>query len=396
LGVGNKLKKSQMKNKILVLILTLISIIGYGQQQNENILYVVDSIPVIEDPKEGFGTLNENEIDRLEVIEDEKMIELTGYKNIDKIIYIFTKSYVDRPDSIKSIPTTNLMVKENGTWYFKGATNPYTGPFIDYYLNGNKQGEGFLYNGRLKGKRLKYYLNGNVSDDTEYENGIANGIEKLFYEDGTLKQKGILKKGKEIGVWEVYHPNGQLKQQSTFNVNGKMDGEAITYYSTGKIKRKNTFVNGVYQKDKVNDKLIDYYNDSQELYKQANYKGAIKKLNKALELDSTWADGYFSRGTMKLNDFQFDEAIKDFDKTLEIEPYFTNAYANRAFAVIRKYEFGDYRTLSNSKYTHVIASKEIQIPKEDLNKICEDLNKAVYLGDDSWMVLEAIEKHCKK
>ena len=42
-----------MKNKILILLLTFSSIIGFGQ--NENILYVVDSIPVIEEPKEGFG-----------------------------------------------------------------------------------------------------------------------------------------------------------------------------------------------------------------------------------------------------------------------------------------------------------------------------------------------------
>jgi len=38
-----------MKNKILILLLTLSSIIGFGQE--EKILYVVDSIPVIEEPK---------------------------------------------------------------------------------------------------------------------------------------------------------------------------------------------------------------------------------------------------------------------------------------------------------------------------------------------------------
>ena len=193
----------------------------------------------------------------------------------------------------------------------------------------------------------------------------------------------------------MYHPNGQLKQRTNF-VNGKMDGESISYYSTGEIKGKSVYKNGIYQKDKTNDKLFKLYNESQELYKQVNYKGAIKKLDKALELEPNWADGYFARATMKLNDFQFDEAIIDFNKTLEIEPYFTNAYSNRAFAILRKYELGNGRTLSKSKDIKVIASKETEIPESERTKICADLKKAISLGDDNWMVLEALEKHCKE
>ncbi len=384
-----------MKNRILILLLTLLPIICFSQNQDENVLYVVDSIPVIEEPKEGFGTLTENEIDNVVVVKDKKVMESSGYKDLDGIIYVFTKEYVKRPDSIKAIPTTKLMTKKNGTWYLKNNPTPYSGKFIDYYLTGKKQGEGILFNGKLKGKRLLYYLNGNASDEIEYENGLSNGTEKRFYEDGTLMQKGNFKNGKEIGIWEMYHPNGQLKQQTNF-VDGKMDGESVSYYSTGELKGKNVYKNGVYQKDKVNDKLFKLYNESQELYKQVNYKGAIKKLDKALDLDSNWAEGYFARGTMKLNDFQFDEAIKDFDKTLEIEPYFTNAYSNRAFAILRKHELGNGRTISKTKDIQIIASKETKIPKSELDKICADLNKAVSLGDDNWMVLEALEEHCRE
>jgi len=384
-----------MKNKILILLLTILPIIGFSQNQNENVLYVVDSIPIIEEPKEGFGTLTENEIDRVEVVKNKEAIEKAGYKDLDGIIYVFTKEYAKRPDSIRTIPTTKLMTKKNGTWYLKDSSKPYSGRFIDYYLTGKKQGEGTLFNGKLKGKRLMYHINGNVSDEIEYENGLSNGTEKRFYKDGTLMQKGEFKNGQEIGIWEMYHPNGQLKQQTNF-VNGKMDGESVSYYSTGETKGKNVYKNGIYQKDKVNDKLFELYNESQELYKQVNYKGAIKKLDKALELDPNWADGYFARATMKLNDFQFDEAIIDFNKTLEIEPYFTNAYSNRAFAILRKYELGNGRTISKSKDVQIIASKETEIPESERTKICADLKKAISLGDDNWMVLEAIEKHCNE
>ena len=253
-----------------------------------------------------------------------------------------------------------------------------------------------MFNGKLKGKHLLYYINGNVSDEIEYENGISNGLEQRFYDDRTLMQKGSFKNGKEIGIWKMYHPNGQLKQRTTFNENGKMDGVSVSYYSTGNEKGKNIYVNGVYQKDKINDKLFKLYNDSQKLYKQLNHKAAIKKLDKALELDLSWSEGYFVRGTMKLNNFQFDDAIKDFNKTLEIEPYFTNAYSNRAFAILRKHELGNGRTLSKTKDIQIIASKETEIPKSELTKICADLKKAVSLGDNNWLVLEALEKHCKE
>ncbi|MFV9482307.1 hypothetical protein ACNI3T_00640 [Christiangramia sp. ASW11-125] len=383
-----------MNNKILILLFTMISVIGKAQNSNENVLYIVDSIPIIEEPKEGFGTLSEKEIDRVEVLKNKEAIESTKFKNVDGIIYVFTKAYSKRSDSIKAIPSTKLMTKKNGSWYLDESQEPYTGPFIDYYLNGKIQGQGYLDKGKLKGSRLLYHLNGEVSDKINYRNGISNGLEQRFYEDGTLMQEGNFKNGNESGVWKMFHPNGQLKQTSTF-INGKMDGESISYYSTGEIKGKNAYENGVYQKDKVNDKLFELYNESQELYRKVDYKGAIKKLNQALELESNWAEGYFARGTMKLNDFQFDEAIKDFNKTLEIEPYFTNAYGNRAFAYMRKYELGDSRELSDVNGIKVMASKEVEIPDNDLEKICSDLNKAIELGDNNSMVIEAMEKYCQ-
>jgi hypothetical protein len=131
-----------MKNTIPILLLTFWSLIGFGQ--NEKILYVVDSIPIIEEPKEGFGTLTENEIDNVVVVKDKKVMANAGYNDLDGITYVFTKEYVKRPDSIKVIPTTKSMTKKNGTWYLKNSTTPYSGKFIDYYLTGTKQGEGIF------------------------------------------------------------------------------------------------------------------------------------------------------------------------------------------------------------------------------------------------------------
>src|SRR5690606_3732847 len=113
-------------------ILFFTSLICFGQNQEEKVLYIVDSIPIIEEPKEGFGILSQDEIDKIEVLTEKKSIEAKGYKDLDKIIYVFTKEYSQRPDSIKSIPTTLKMERKNGKWFLNNDSKPYSGKFIDY------------------------------------------------------------------------------------------------------------------------------------------------------------------------------------------------------------------------------------------------------------------------
>ena len=382
-----------MKKKLSIILLILCN--SFSQGQNEKALFVVDSIPIIEEPKKD-NTLSQDEINNVVTITKRQTLDSLGYNELDKVIYVFTKAYMSRPDSIKSIPSTGIMENKNGTWYLRKSTAPYSGRFIDYYMNGKKQGQGFLFNGKLKGNRKMFYSNGNVSDDIEYENGIANGLEKRYYEDGTLKQEGIMKNQKEIGTWKSYHPNGQIEKLTTFNNNGKVNGESISYYSTGNIKSSFKYKDGKYIKDKNFDKFYKLYNDGQENFKLGNFKSAIKKYSKCIELNPTSADAYFARGTANLNEFDYEWAISDFNKTLEIEPYFTNAYANRAFVIIRKYEFANSRKISKMQGVTIMASKKAAtIPENDKIKICKDLKKAVSLGDKNWMVLDALKKHCQ-
>ena len=388
--------KITMKYTILILLLALTSLKGFCQDSNERILFIVDSIPVINEPEKGFGSLSEKEIDRVDIIADKNFITSNGYNNVDKIMYVFTKEYAQRPDSIKKIPTTNLMIKKSGTWYLKNAQKPYSGPFIDYYLNGKIQGQGILNNGKLQGKRLLYHLNGNISDQLEYENGLSSGLEKRYYEDGTLKQEGVIKHDKKIGIWKAFHPNGQLKNLTPFDEAGKINGKSISYYSTGNIKSSYEYKNGTYLKDKILDKIYKVYNEGQAHYKVGNFKSAIKKYTKCIELDASLADAYFARGTARLNEFEYESAKEDFDRVIEIEPYFTNAYANRAFVTIRKYEFANSREIKGMKGVKIMASKKAVIPEEEKTLVCEDLKKAVGLGDNSWMTLDTLKNNCKK
>ena len=355
-------------------------------------MFIVDSIPVIDDPEES-DTISPIDIADITVIKNKDSLNRLGYGQFDGAMYIFTKEYRNRPDSLKQIPSTRQMEQKNGVWFFH--SNPYTGRFIDYYYSGRKQGEGIFINGKVSGHRKIFYQNGKVSAERDYKDGIENGFEIEYYENGSMKQKGEFVNGKENGIWDMYFPNGQLKQRSNF-INGEMEGETTVYYSTGKVLAVEVTKNGKTTPDKRIEKIEQLLSKGHQSNKEGDYKNAIKNYSKAIELDSTYADAYFSRGTVKLNDFQFDEAIADFDKALKYEPYMAYALSNRAFARIRKYQFANGRTLSKNNDVTVLASPDkVSIPAEEQQKICDDLQKAIFLGDKTKMIMEALSNYCQ-
>lgn len=239
-----------------------------------------------------------------------------------------------------------------------------------------------------------YFQNGHLSMERNYSKGLENGLEKEYYEDGSLRQKGEFVNGKEEGIWELYFPNGQVKQRSVFK-NGNMEGETTIYYSTGKILAVEIARNGKTIPDKRLDKINQAMRKGHTSNKEGNYKIAIKYYSKAIQLDSTYSEAYFARGTVKLNNFQFDEAILDFDKALKFEPYFERALSNRAFARIRKYQFGSSRKLSKSDEVTVLASKEnFVVPECELAIICNDLELAIFLGVKNKMIINALQEFC--
>lgn len=379
-------------------MLILFPLFSFGQENNLPLreVYVVDSIPIIEEPEEGFNTLSESLIHEIIVVNDKEELKKLGFGQMDRAIYIFTKAYANRPEEIKAIPTTMKMDRKNGAWYLKGADSPYSGKFIDYYITGNKEGEGTFKNGLVEGLRTKYYPNGNVSLERNYKAGFEHGREKEYYEDGTLKQTGVFENFKETGRWESYFSNGQLKQTINFE-NGVMVGEAVVYYSTGQIKTKQVFKMGKPELNKNRKKLIKQYNQGLEYDRTGNFKGSIKSYSKCIVQDTTFVEAYFARGTAKLNNLQFDEALKDFTKAVKIEPLFKEAYSNRAFSIIRKYQIGNGRVLKKNSNVTVLASEStFDIPENELKLICNDLNLAVSLGDKSRTVLLAVDEYCKK
>ncbi|NCU06042.1 MAG: tetratricopeptide repeat protein [Chitinophagaceae bacterium] len=379
-----------IKYIVLVFGMVLLNQYSVGQGQ-ENIIYVIDSIPVVDDPQDG-DEIVETDIADIRVIINKDTLKMLGYDRFDRAIFIFTTEYRQRPEDQKQIPSSKQMERKNSVWHFRGY--PYTGKFIDYYYSGRKQGDGTFLNGKVEGLRRMYHQNGQLSLERNYSAGIEHGLEKEYYEDGTLKQKGEFVNGIEEGIWQMYFPNGQVKQQSTLRA-GNIEGETIVYYSTGKVLAVEITKNGKTSPDKRLAKVNEAMNKGHADSQRGDYKAAIKKYSKAIELDSSNAEAYFARGTAKLNDFQFNEAILDFDKALVFEPYFEKALSNRAFTRIRKYQFGSGRKLSESNAVTVLASKDNPgIPEHELAIICNDLQQAIFLGDKGKMILDAVKEYC--
>lgn len=362
-----------------------------GQAAEPKVAYVIDSIPVVQDPEKGDDILNDDVSD-LRIVRNKDSLKLLGYEKFDAVSFIFTKAYRERPDSIKMIPSTKSMQKKDGLWLFNGT--PYTGRIINYYYSGRRQAEGNLANGKVSGVDIFYYQNGHKSLEREYREGRSNGLEREYYLDGSLRQEGHYIDGKEEGVWKMYYPNGQVKLSDNYK-SGELVDTAVRYYSTGIVRSRVIIKNGKAISDPNLAKLGQLMEKSDEKNKEGDVRAAIDYATKAIQKDSTYADAYFSRGTLKLNDLRFDEAIADLDKALTIEPFMEVALTNRAFARIRKYQFSGSRSLSKNKDIEVRAARDkVDLPPVDVEKICSDLGKAVLLGDKSDMIKEALSNYC--
>jgi antitoxin component YwqK of YwqJK toxin-antitoxin module len=364
-------KSSQLMKKLLLSVFTIISFVAYGQGTEERVLYVVDSIAVVNDPGEEEGTLTESDIETLTVVTNKADIEKHGSKDFDKIIFIITKEYAKRPVELRNIATVKQMERKTGKWYLKGFSTPYSGQFVDYYLNGKKQGDGILKAGVLEGLRTVYNPDGTTSYFRYYVNGVETGESKEYFQNGKLHQEGAYKNGKEDGLWKEWYSTGQLKRQTEFK-----EGKVLS--------------------TKEDEKFHSLFSKGIQLFNEENYVGAIKNYDKAIELNPNYSDVYFHRSRAYLHDLKFDQALVDCDKAIELEPMYREAYSNRAFVRLRKHELKNSRTLSKSSGVTILATKDkVEIPKDELEKICSDLGKGIQLGDNKPMILDAQKTYCQ-
>jgi tetratricopeptide (TPR) repeat protein len=101
-------------------------------------------------------------------------------------------------------------------------------------------------------------------------------------------------------------------------------------------------------------------------YELHNYETALTYINKAIELDSKYANFYFNRALVQGELQNNSDALQDYSKAIELKPDYAEAYANRGVSNLN---------LGN---------------QEDA---CKDFKKALELGDND--VKSYYLKFCK-
>lgn len=371
----------------LLFACSFVSINVIAQAPNEKMLFVIDSIPIINDMEE-WNQLLQDEIADFNVVRSKDSLKDLGWGQLDGITYIFTKAYRSRPDSIKRIPGLKQMQMQNGAWHFHGS--PYNGTYIDYYNSGGIQNKGVLANGRLNGELTVYFKNGAIKSVSNYKDGILNGVWKDYYINGALMQSREYTNGKSLPTGKIYFVNGQVQNEIKPKRETHHD-TAFAYYSSGKVKQIRLIRNKVLLPDKKADDFNYYMPKFYQSINAGDLKEANKVFFKIWQIDSASPESHFMEGLLMMKEYRFNEAIYAFDQALRVEPLMREAIVHRALARIRKYKYPNPRLLpENYQFPPVLLEDMVNIPENDRQNICKDLQQAKYVDYSEYYLIRLV------
>lgn len=170
--------------------------------------------------------------------------------------------------------------------FYRSAPENYTGIWMDFYDNGQKQSSGMLKNGKQDGLWVSWHENGKKKTEgnyykdektgswtlwnsngfkttqREYEDGIIiNEYEWIYdtYSNGNLMKEGIIIDSKKEGHWIQWYKNGVIMSEGDY-VNGKKTGHWVEFYDN---KRKKS--EGAYYNEKKIGWWTFWYNNGQKI-----------------------------------------------------------------------------------------------------------------------------------
>lgn len=276
-----------------------------------------------------------------------------------------------------SFSQTNIsdLERTEGFWRKIGTETPFTGPFVEYFESGKLKGTGSFKDGLVDGLRIMYNEDGTKRVERSYSAGLSHGMSSEFYDDGKLKQEGEFVKGKEHGIWTIYWQNGNVKAIITFE-NGIQQGDYFEYNEEGTLIKQFYLKDG---KEGYSPEFIALTSQALELNRQFKNKEAIELYDRAIALNPAVAQVYFNRGVAKGQILDFEGSIKDYNKAIELNPEYREAYSNRG----------------NDKINIYTSKGNLQPTEEQVKSACEDLHKAVELGEKAQGIQDLIHVYCK-
>ncbi|MEJ7664280.1 MAG: hypothetical protein WKG07_34540 [Hymenobacter sp.] len=143
------------------------------------------------------------------------------------------------------------------------------GPATAYYESGKVKGKTTYRLGVPTGHGLSYYESGLPKEDIDYASqGRDRKITRYYDAPGQPRQaEEQFKNNRPAGSWRELYPDGKtLRQAETYAANGKLTGERLTYFDSGKVQTRQQFdLNGL-----QTGAGQEYFANGQP-FKEANY-----------------------------------------------------------------------------------------------------------------------------
>ena len=100
-------------------------------------------------------------------------------------------------------------------------------------------------NGLYHEKNTKKLFDGHVQGivNVKIVKGKYDGLYKQFFSSGQLRTKGFYDNGVKNGLWESYHENGTLHSKGIYK-NGFWEGLWVDHYEDGSVRSKGFYRNG--------------------------------------------------------------------------------------------------------------------------------------------------------
>lgn len=302
-----------MKLNLLTLLplalLLLCSATLHAQSPGSKTLFYIDSLPVTEDLDADDNTLLSSDIAVYRKITSKDTIAQLGIKDMDTVVFILTRAYQQRPDSLKRIPSLKKLLLKNERFYLDTTQAPYDGPFVEYYLNGTKKTFGNMVKGQIE--------------------GYAN----IYYPDGSLMESHYYQHNKEDGMREEYYPNGVIRRRGRFK-EGFMEGYWQEWYSTGKLKREVYYLHSTPHFPDEENAFYDALNEAANDIRQQQYRPALQLLGDLKKAAPGYQEIYYYTGDALLQQKKYEKAIEAFNQALELEPLDAASHIKRAQANI--------------------------------------------------------------
>ena len=102
------------------------------------------------------------------------------------------------------ILSTSLMAQVGGTYYIRETNQLYSGPYVLYYKNGQKELKVLINDGEEHGLYTRWYDNGQKENEGNYKDGKHDGLWTLWRESGQKERELTFKDGEQIGDTKYY------------------------------------------------------------------------------------------------------------------------------------------------------------------------------------------------